>query len=517
MEQTNQTLQAELLFRAFSTDLTAEFVLPDYQPEIKRLLRVRAVPLPVEQYLGGSAAELSGAVEFQALYAAEDGSLWCVTRREDYRLSCPFEASGDFDLSNGLVCDVKTAVDGVSGRVSAPRKLSARCRVNTSVRLFADRTVAPDLPEDAETLPGTLSASRVRIGKSEPFTLTDEIPLDPTEAPVRVISAFGEVFPTEVQAATDSVACRGEIMLSLLCAPEATPSPEGAEDCIPAAVTPTELRRKIPFAVEIPVEGATPACAATAWGSCPEITVTVEENRILCDVTAVVCARAVCREEVPFIQNAYSATRVTEPAFASLPAVQILACKNGNCSLSATKDLAELGLRPGAQVIDATAELSIQPPELARGNYLLPGNLHLRVLAKQPDGDNSTAELDLPFRYESNAEGTTEPTASDSVVTPVLVRAWVDGNRLFAEVELAVSLILSATLPVTALAALREGDAVPERTADMTICYPAPDDTLWSVAARYHTPVAELQKKNDLPDGAPDAPGSLGGVRYLVI
>ena len=98
MEQNNRNLQGELVARGFSTDLAAEFLLPDYQPEIKRLLRVRAIPLPVDQYVGGSAAELSGAVEFQALYAAEDSSLWCVTKREDYRLSCPFEA-GDFDLS----------------------------------------------------------------------------------------------------------------------------------------------------------------------------------------------------------------------------------------------------------------------------------------------------------------------------------------------------------------------------------------------------------------------------------
>ena len=124
MDQNDQKLQGELV--------SPEFILPDYQPEIKRLLRVRALPLPVDQYIGGSAAEFSGAVEFQALYAAEDGSLWCVTRREDYRLSCPFEADGGFDLSDGIVCDVKTDVEGVSGRVLAPRKLTARCRVRTA-------------------------------------------------------------------------------------------------------------------------------------------------------------------------------------------------------------------------------------------------------------------------------------------------------------------------------------------------------------------------------------------------
>ena len=121
MEQANRKLQSEYLSRTMTTDLATEFVLPDYQPEIKRLLRVRAIPLPPDQYLGGSTAEFSGTVEFQVLYAAEDSSLWCVTRREDYRLSCPFDVNDEFDLSEGFVCDVKTDVEGVSGRVLAPR------------------------------------------------------------------------------------------------------------------------------------------------------------------------------------------------------------------------------------------------------------------------------------------------------------------------------------------------------------------------------------------------------------
>lgn len=519
MEQSNQKLQAELLSRGFTTDLAAEFILPDYQPEIKRLLRVRAVPLPVDQYIGGSAAELSGAVEFQALYAAEDGSIWCVTKREDYRLSCPFEADGDFDLSDGLVCDVKTDVEGASGRVLAPRKLTARCRVRTLVRMFADRIVAEDAPEEVERLTGTMPTSRVRIGRSAPFTLTDEIPLDPSEPPLRVISASGEVFPAEAQAGSDVVACRGEILVSLLCVPEQpVPSPEGAEDCLPAAAIPMELRRKIPFAVEIPMDGVTVNCSANAWGSCSEIAVTVEENRILCDVTAVLCARAVCREEIPFTRDAYSTAALTEPVYGDLPSLQTLACKCGNCSLSATKPLDELGLRPGARVIDATGEITVLPPELARGNYILPGTLRFRVLAQQPDGDYTTAEFDLPFRYESPADGELPPSGSDSVLSPVLMKATIDGNRLSATAELAVALSLSAAAPVRALVSLRPGDPVPAPTADLTVCYPAPDDTLWSVAARYHTPVASLSAKNTLPSApAADSPDSLTGIRYLVV
>ena len=51
-----------------------------------------------------------------------------------------------------------------------------------------------------------------------------------------------------------------------------------------------------------------------------------------------------------------------------------------------------------------------------------------------------------------------------------------------------------------------------------TVCYPSKDDTLWSVAKRYHTPVSLLSAKNTLaPAPAADTPASLAGVRFLMV
>lgn len=522
MEQEGKKLQGELFSRGFSTDLAAEFVLPDYQPEIKRLLRVRALALPVDQYIGAAGAELSGAVEFQALYAAGDDSLWCVTKREDYQLSCPIEATDEFDLSDAPVCEIQTETEGVSGRVLAPRKLSARCRVRTQVCLLSDRAktaLPPESAEGIEPLTDQIWASRVRIGKSAPFTLTDEILLDPSKPPLRVISASGEVFPTEVKAGTDLVACRGELLLTLLCAEEQLPSLENAEDCLPASALPMLLSRRIPFAVEVPLDGVQPSCACNAWGSCSEVAVTVEESRILCDLTAVLTVRAVCREEFSFVRDAFSTVRLTEPVFRVLPVQKNLCCRNANCSVSATKELSSLGLKPDSRILETTADVLLQAPEAARGNYILPGVVTFHILVLSPDGDVSTCDLEAPFRFETPAETNTVPAKNASVALPVLAKATLDSSRLLAEAELSLALDLSAADSVELLSDLRAGEPLaPRPQTDLRIYYPSPSDSLWSVAALYHTPVATLLKKNHLPTPAsPSSPDSLNGVRYLVV
>lgn len=517
MEQ--NTPQTELFSRGFTTEVAAEFTLPDYQPEIKRLLRVRAIPQPVEQYVGGSAAELTGAVEFQILYAAEDGSPWCVVRREDYHLTCPLDPDG---VSGTPILDVETLVEAPSGRVSAPRKLSARCRVRTQVRALAEREPAlspAETGDDLECLPGQMTVCRQLLGRSAPFTVTDEIALDPDRPPLRVVSASGEVFPTEVQAGTDLVACRGEIAVTLLSLPDQPPMPEeNADGCLPASVDLSEIVRRVPFAVEVPLDGVDEACAACAWGSCSEINVTVEEDRILCDVTAVLSVRAVRCGEVPFIKDAYPLTNTGEPVFETLPARLLLACKNTNCTVSATKPLAGLGIRPEAKVVEVSAEVSAQQPAPSHGTCLLPGTVRFRVLTRSGDGEYSTAEFEQPFRLETTADSTDLPAMDRSILTPVLVSAAVDGDLLRASAEISAALALFADKELSAVKQLRAGDPVPAPDAACVICYPAAGDTLWSVAKRYRVPVASLQKKNDLPASTPaDSPDSLNGVHFLVV
>ena len=45
------------------TEMSNDFTLPDYQPEIKRLLHVSASVLPPTKYVGDSESELSGGID----------------------------------------------------------------------------------------------------------------------------------------------------------------------------------------------------------------------------------------------------------------------------------------------------------------------------------------------------------------------------------------------------------------------------------------------------------------------
>ena len=68
-------MQIPLCEKTVLTEVSGDFSLPDYQPEIKRLLRIRPCVLPAAPYAGAGNAEFSGTLDYYVLYMGNDGGL----------------------------------------------------------------------------------------------------------------------------------------------------------------------------------------------------------------------------------------------------------------------------------------------------------------------------------------------------------------------------------------------------------------------------------------------------------
>ena len=197
-------IQVPILNKTVMTDLSADLTLPDYQPPIKRLLRVRATASPAERYMSAGNAEFSGAVDYSILYAGEDGAIYCANHTEEYRFQTPMEVAPDIELGEGLLCDVFTCAENASGRVTAPRKLALKCRLRSAIHIWGVRCVEERLhnlpPESTERLLAHTECAQSFAGTSEPLRLGDEILCEGTGDAMRVISASAQVFVTEATA-----------------------------------------------------------------------------------------------------------------------------------------------------------------------------------------------------------------------------------------------------------------------------------------------------------------------------
>ena len=528
------TVQLPYPARQVTAEVTGDFTLPDYQPEIKKLLRIGVNLLPPDAGRGGS--DLMGSMDYYVLYVGMDGGVYCAPLSTEYRLESPGEGGGaGLPAAMGeptlCLCDLSSEVP--VGRVVSPRRLSIRCRVKARVRAYGECPLGPwsggDGDPTVETLTAEVPAGRLYRALGEPLALGDDIILSPAEGEMRVVCAEGQVMMTEAIPSAGVVSCRGEVTVKLTLCPadtmgDMTVEPAGDAPAERSAPPLTVLQRKIPFSLTVGMEGVTSSCAATACGYCSEITVQMDDGRLHLDVGVLTEVRAQQNEVVSYVADLYSTRREGINRYAEYPAEVGQRALNGNFTLSDSLPLSEAGIDPAARVADVTAvavpeELTAIPD---KGRCVLTGKCRCHLLL-QKDGEIGAAEVELPFRYEFDdlnlprGDGATVP-AFDGSVTVVNCRARMDGERVGIDAELAVSVRTHVPAPFTALTDVSLGNEVTRRRGEYVICFPAPTDTVWSVAKRYHAPMAALTAANNLtPGGQLDGAESLEGIGYLIV
>ena len=492
-------------------EVTAEVSLPDYRPEVKRLVRVSATVAPPARYVGAANTELSGSVDFCILYTGNDGALYSTSHTSEYRIGIPTDLPSDALLGEGLVCDADILPEPCNARVLAPRKLSLKCRLRARMRIYGNRLIENgDLVSGiaAEKLYGSSDTSELFSGVGEPLLLHDEIVCDTQSEDVRVVCADGQIFITEAIAGSGCVNCRGEVALKLLCAHDATGLP------------PSQLTRRIPFEGSVDVDGCEVNCSASAFGTCADVSVTVEDGRILCDLSVILQARAQRDRNLTYVRDAYALDSHSDGRTDFLTLPQSRSCVCANFSVGQTLTAEEAGLRPGASVVDAllfplSAELTQD-----NGRDVLSGKCRVHLTLCDEAGEISSQEVELPYRYETEAK---ETTLADYLVhvSPISCRARADGERLGIDGEIAVSMMTRTQAQIQYLSACNVGDKYQKPTGECTVCFPASSDTLWSVAKRYHKSLAHLTAINTLPQqaqaAAADSSASLAGMNYLLV
>ncbi len=528
-----QEIQMPICERTLNTDVAGDFTLPDYQPEIKRLLRINTSLTPPERYVSGDELILEGTLDYFVLYMGNDNGLYCAPLSTDYRMTLslseerekekdhrrPSGAPSPLDGTPLCACDITAETSG--GRVTAPRRLNIKSRLKANVKALGSCAIsaegASDTPSTAEQLMGTVQTSEFLQIIGEPLSLQDDMILSPAEgAELRVICAEGVVMVQEAIAAQGLVTCHGEVMLKLTLCP--------AEDEEGTTATPVISTRKLPFSQAIPLEGLTPECTCCAHGVCHEMSVEVEEGHLHADLGILLEVLALKDVSSSYTKDLYSTRKETVASYGNYPLRRGVGCFNGNFTLSDSLSLSDTGIHPAARVIDVTATaypeaLTADP---AKSKCTLTGHCRVQLLLFR-DGEYSSTTLELPFRYEKEglsrlSQEDIRDLSFDGCVHAMNCRARMDGERIGIDAELAVALRITAGKSVTALTSVKYGDEVTRHQGEYVICFPSAEDSLWSVAKRYHAPLAALGAANGLAlDKEPDDQGSLQGIKYLIV
>ena len=500
-------VQLSLCDKTLNTELSGDFTLPDYQPEIKRLLRVSASVLPPSKYVGDRECELAGNVDYFILYTGSDNAVYCAPITGEYKINIPFSVGEGEENDSLRASDViaTTVPDMISGRVCAPRKVSIKCRLRTRAQILCEMPLEDgfeEIGEEMQTLERTLSVSRALVGVSEQLRVSDEMICDSKDYELRIISADGKILMSEAVSGAGSVSCRGDIYLKLLLC-----SDDGSQ--------PYTATRKIPISCNLSISGATPGATATARGTVCEMGITVEEGRISIDLGYIVEAQVCHAEEVSYVKDAYSVGHLAENSYKSVSIPSNASAFMGNFTLSDSLSLDEAGIAPGSKVIDACGIAFPEEYYFDGGRCAVGGKARFSLLLEK-DGEYSVSDIEIPFNYRALSEGEYENMICSADI--VSIRARVDGERVGVDAEIGVSGRATHSEREEMLSSIAFGDTIASRRGEFVICYPSGEDSLWSVAKRYGAPLEGLMAANSIPEDRPiDHHSSIEGLNYLII
>lgn len=487
----NSFYTEELFGETVFCDVSEEFSLPEYEPEIKKILRVTARALPAGKYVGGGRAEFAGTVVYGIIYCGAEGEIASVSLSSDYEFAVPMAHA---EREPAVYAD--TRADSVVCRPLGPRRLQLRAKLKSKVEMLCRASLPEcDTPENACLLRSARSASRRARYTGGEFELTGEVKLSG-----KPIACDGNACVTEIRAEKGSIYCRGEVWVRVTCVDGGIST---AEKRIPferrfeADVSGNESCRAIPFCW---------SCECSGEGDAGEISVIAEVEAECADSFAVPIT------EDAFVSGAeYTAERKrTELSF-------VRACGMHKLHISGKRALSpeETGL---GSVCAPWYEISFDQGA-AQSDGTVNGSVTVHCILAGNGGEAAPARVEMPFKTVICECGSGKMSRTLGAELAGL-RLSCEGGLLSAEGELSLSATAAEKTSDETVCSVKMQKPEEKIRSGMTVIYPQRGDTLWSVAKQRRVSPEALCKMNGLDEGicaAPNAENSLDGVKCIAI
>ncbi len=472
-DERNGCLALPIYERTFGTEVTGDFTLPDYQNEIRRILCVKATALPPAKYLSDSAIEFNGTLDYRIVYVGTDGNITSASLSSEYAFSVPLEKNDGFSDVR-VLCSV--GVDGVSTRVSAPRRLNIRCRLRPSVRAYG--CLAPTSPAMAGLDPSSVYSKFEETdtlwcasANSDTVSVSCVFPDIPEDMAVASADTLVEI--SDVSAERDRLTCRGVARIELLCA--------GENGNL------RTLESEIPLEGEIDVPNMPDGVSACVRGIVADTAVSVGDAGIECTVGVVLSAQTFANERVEYVSDAYSTERECESQVKNVSVRKLLLAKPASFSVNERISLADANIPPMAEILFAEANANMDKCASDDKKIVFTGKTDFSV-AWRNDGDTSVSSVSVPVRYEIEADEADNDSSVESFESYFEVKgikARLENGQLVLTAELVGYVNAFAGSDARVLDKISLGEPLDKRDTRIVVAYPAADDTVWSLAKKY--------------------------------
>ena len=477
----------------YETPIDTEYNLPDYCPDIQKILKCRAVPEVSSYIITGDTLTCDGVCDIRVLYLDGKGdSVRCCEFTKDFSASIKLKAAEE-----KAVARVQASMAHMTCRAVSARRVDLHAAVSLQVLAVVQKKERITCSLEDETIEKrgeTFQAHQAVNAVCHQFTIEDALPVKNGKPPIEsILRRDISCRVIESRLSEDRLTVNGSAEVSFLYT--------SAVDS--AAVE--KLSASIDFSQVIDCAGASEECLCDLQIITGESSIQPREDdvgeytgvSVVIKVFLMAFLYKPC--EVEIINDAYSVKaplelRYAQSAFTMLhgSSAQVLKKK---CSLAVSDDEIQ-------RVLDVWCEQdTVQSAcEKVKLNYrvkvtvcMLYESVQGRILYTEKQFDNHFA-ADLENQLAKKAETTWR--------TDLWEYRIADKNTVEVSVETSVSTLLLSVNTVKYLtsAGVEEGAAGYAVTPRFLVYYASQGEKLWDIAKSHHALLGDIRAQNELFD-----------------
>ncbi|MBQ8836197.1 MAG: DUF3794 domain-containing protein [Clostridia bacterium] len=493
-------LQSETQMQSQLIESGGEFVLPDYMPKIQKVLRLEARALPPSRYVGGNSVQMSGNVLHTLIYLGEDGETGATVLPSKYEFSLPVSGTPTPTVTSSV------EVDGLTYRITAPRKLNIRTRLGIKSHCFAAEDVSADItPVDAlnvSKLYGVADTLKTQILNSSDIQISDRVETSGADGS-RLLWCGSAAAVTDARATDGGVTVRGEVLAKVL---------------VDENGTPRMYTKKIPFD-EFLDGDVTRASAVCAVAHVISTEAAKESDReVTVDSVISVEVTADTPTAVSVMKDAFSCDVSASCSHRTVKSSRLALSRSGVYTVGASVAKANAGAAEATSVIDTSGKAVIEESAASAGKITVSGRCELSSIIGT-DGGVTSADYTVPFSIALDCD-TSADTAVTACATLINPRVRVEDDNLVCDMDIALSVRATQEKEERILASVdcTSKEQYKKSTYPLCLIYPN-GESLWNLAKKYHVNPESLAKVNALEISESDytRPEALSGVRSLML
>ena len=468
----------------------ADIILPDYCPEIKRILKCSVIPqiISVQNYEGKITAQ--GNVVVRIIYIGDNDRIFA------YEQSYPVQKTVESEkLRLGSVATVKAVTDYVNCRAVSSRRLDIRAMLTFVFKSVSKREETVLSYADGngiQILKSDYSFADLKTVTEKGFFLTEVIELG-SDKPVigRILNSSAYISVSEKKIINNKMLVKGDCYIKIYYLSESDSSVECTEHTIPISQI-------------IEAEGIYEECESfinlnvTACEAVSKVDSSGETKLIDLNVRVSAFVLGYLNSSLGIIADAYSTECDVKNNFKSLDVLSLNTVNNNTFTNKVI--LESIGVSVDRVYAVWCSDIKFNC-NLKDNNCLVSGNYQVTVIYKDSENQGGIIQKPVDFEYSVPLKNSCERIVCYPMLQLCGCSCAVIGEsklELKTEISAVINVLSSEVVRYVSNIELIERKSESKDDCALTVYFCDKNEKIWNIAKRYRTTVEAITEENGL-------------------